>query len=77
MSKFTHDLYNATGGVSQRDMAWMLCYHARGTDESGPGLVAGGPIDAPVYVPAGSVNCLEYHDWNGNPLAAQSLVWRG
>lgn len=74
-----HDLYNATGGVSQRDMAWMLIYPARGTDESGPGLVGGGggPLDAPCYVPAGSVNSLEFHDWQGNPMAMQSLVWRG
>jgi len=74
-----NDLYNVTGGVSQRDMAWMQIYPARGTDESGPGLVGGGggPIDAPCYVPAGSVNCLEYYDFDGNPLAMSTQVWRG
>lgn len=77
MSSLEMDLHHATGGVAQRDMAWMLNYHARGTDESGPGLVAGGPIDAPCYVPAGSVNNGVYYDWQGNPLAMQSLVWRG
>jgi hypothetical protein len=70
------DLHNATGGVAQRDMAWMLSYHARGTDEAGPGLVSGGPIDAPCYVPAGSVNGNEYHDWQGDPMPGQSLFYR-
>ena len=39
-------------------------------------LLAGGPIDAPQWLPAGSVTGIEARDWKGGPVASVTLAHR-
>lgn len=60
--------FNWTGGCTYRDLAAMRCAKAD--------LVGIDPLDAPDYLPAGSCNSADYHDWTGDFLVGQTSILR-
>lgn len=62
--------YFATGAQHERDMTSILC-GLRDAD-----MAAGGPLDAPAYVPAGAHTSTDVCDWQGRPVPAAILVFR-
>ena len=70
MIRLSNPLTNATGGAGIRTAAEFFHGAVR---ES---LLAGGPIDAPQWLPAGSVTGVETRDWKGGPVASVTLARR-
>ena len=60
--------YNWTGGLTYRDLASMRCAYYDALQVN--------PIDAPIYLPAGSCNSTEYQNWAGDFLVGQTSVER-
>lgn len=71
MTRLSNPLTSATGGAGIRTAVEF--FHGATSRES---LLAGGPIDAPQWLPAGSVTGIETRDWKGGPVASVTLARR-
>lgn len=70
----------ATGGAYTRD---HTCAHIRGNTEFFAAILAGGPLDAPGWIPAGSWNSTysrcgpwDMNDGAGQPCPSQTYIQR-
>lgn len=64
--------HHTTGGQSNRDVASMLCH-----TYPGAAMLAGGPIDAPLAIPAGACDSTSTRrGLEGRPVPAVSLTYR-
>ena len=70
MIRISNPLTYATGGAGARTTVELI--HGASRDS----LLAGGPIDAPQWLPAGSVTGIEARDWKGSPIASVTLAHR-
>lgn len=69
--------YFATGGAESRDMAGLACYGGpAGPIGNALVLMCGGPLDAPHYMPAGSVNNRDWTNAKREAIARPSLIER-
>jgi hypothetical protein len=60
--------YDWTGGITYVDLAAVRC-----TEYDRLTL---NPLDAPIYLPAGSCNSAEYRNWGGDFLVGQTSILR-
>jgi hypothetical protein len=66
-----------TGALRQRDMANIRCARRADFGFIEPDVLTySAPIDAPDYMPAGSVGVEWCHDWRGVKIASQREVHR-
>jgi len=63
--------YFATGAQFARDRAAINMQQVHFL-----AYAAGGPLDAPAYVPAGSHNSTDVRDWRGNAVPHQTINLR-
>jgi hypothetical protein len=71
----------ATGGLRSRDVAQLLNLerwplYGRIGETMSHEFDAGGPLDAPSVLPAGSVNSTEWRNGRGDMLARQTEIRR-
>ena len=70
MIRLSNTLTIATGGAGIRTTVEL--FHGASRES----LLAGGPIDAPQWLPAGSVTGIEARDWKGGPVASVTMAHR-
>lgn len=64
-------IYFATGAQHERDMVGIRM----GSHDSAA-LLAGGPLDAPSFLPAGSHNSTDVRDFRGQAVPHQTTNYR-
>lgn len=67
--------YNRTGGIASRVSALCKCEAHHRTDAM-QSIDMGGPLDAPEWMPAGSVDNITWYDSMGEPIARQTEIDR-